>query len=151
MIKIGIDPGCSGAIVVLQFGLPLSFDRMPTMQVGKQTRVNGAALAALLPKGADVRAYVEQVGAMPGQGTASMFSFGHACGVVAGVLGALQIPVTLVTPQSWKKRAGLLNSDKDASRSKAIQVWPEWRELDKKGAGQAYADAAFIALFGDSV
>jgi crossover junction endodeoxyribonuclease RuvC len=86
---------------------------------------------------------------MPGQGVASMFSFGHSAGVIQGVLGAFEIPVVMVTPQSWKKRAGIIGQDKDASRSKAIQMWPKWRELDKKGVGQAYADAAFIALYGE--
>ena len=152
IVKIGIDPGCSGAVVILKNGRPTTWFRMPTMQIGKQTRVNASALAFMMPpEGEYVCAYVEQVSAMPGQGVSSMFSFGHACGVVQGVLGALQIPVTMVTPQSWKKRAGLINSVKDASRTKAIQTWPEWRDLDKIGAGQAYADAAFIALYGDSV
>ena len=94
-------------------------------------------------------AYVELVSSMPGQGVASMFSFGHSAGVIQGVLGALEIPVVMVTPQTWKKRAGLVGQDKDASRTKAIQMWPSWRELDKKGAGQAYADAAFIAVYGN--
>jgi len=145
---VGIDPGASGAIVVLEDGRPIGWAPMPIMQIGSHKRVNASMLADMLPKELK-RAYVEQVGAMPGQGTASMFSFGHSCGVVFGVLGALQIPVVMVTPQSWKKRAGIIGQDKDASRSKAIQMWPKWRELDKKGAGQAYADAAFIALYGE--
>jgi crossover junction endodeoxyribonuclease RuvC len=77
-----------------------------------------------------------------------MFSFGHSCGVIAGVLGAFEIPVTYVTPQAWKKRAGLSGTDKDAARSLAIQMWPAWRELDKRGQGQALADAALIARYG---
>jgi crossover junction endodeoxyribonuclease RuvC len=148
MIKIGLDPGISGAIVFLEDGKPIEWYRMPVMKIGTHQRTNASALAAMLRK-SNTHAYVEQVGAMPGQGTASMFSFGHSCGVIAGVLGSLEIPVTMVTPQSWKKRAGLTGTEKDASRSLAIQRWPEWRELDKKGAGQAYADAAFIALYGD--
>jgi crossover junction endodeoxyribonuclease RuvC len=58
------------------------------------------------------------------------------------------MPVELVPPQAWKKRAGLIGKDKDAARSRAIQMWPDWRELDKKGAGQAFADAALIAYYG---
>jgi crossover junction endodeoxyribonuclease RuvC len=153
MLKIGIDPGLSGAIVVLFYGTPVSIMRMPTMKMGSANRVNASALAAFI-KGEmrekhKLHAYVELVSSMPGQGVASMFSFGHSAGVVQGVLGALEIPVTMVTPQSWKKRAGLTGKDKDASRTLAIQTWPEWRTLDQKGAGQAYADAAFIALYGD--
>jgi crossover junction endodeoxyribonuclease RuvC len=153
MLKIGIDPGLSGAIVVFKNDVPMMWYRMPTMKTGSANRVNASALAAIIRPSIygdqEVRAYVELVGSMPGQGVASMFSFGHSAGVIQGVLGAFEIPVTMVTPGQWKKRAGLTGQDKDASRTKAIQMWPSWRELDKKGAGQAYADAAFIALYGD--
>ena len=153
MIKIGIDPGLSGAIVFLEPNSPIEWHRMPTMKTGSANRVNASALAAkirpywLLNK--KIHAYVELVGSMPGQGVASMFSFGHSAGVIQGVLGAFEIPVTMVTPSQWKKRAGLTGQDKDASRTLAIQMFPFWRELDQKGVGQAYADAAFIALYGD--
>ena len=153
MIKIGIDPGLSGAIVFMETNSPIEWHRMPTMKTGSANRVNASALAAkirpywLLNK--KLQAYVELVGSMPGQGVASMFSFGHSAGVIQGVLGAFEIPVTMVTPGQWKKRAGLTGQDKDASRTLAIQMFPFWRELDQKGAGQAYADAAFIALYGD--
>jgi crossover junction endodeoxyribonuclease RuvC len=153
MIKIGIDPGLSGAIIVLKNDVPMFQYRMPTMKIGSANRVNASALAAMLKPylyfDEPLHAYVELVSSMPGQGVASMFSFGHAAGVIQGVLGALEISVTMVTPQAWKKRAGLMGKDKDASRTLAIQMWPSWRELDQKGAGQAYADAAFIALYGD--
>ena len=123
------------------------------MKTGSANRVNAAALAAIIRRSIfddeETRAYVELVSSMPGQGVASMFSFGHSAGVIQGVLGAYRMPVKMVTPQSWKKRAGLIGKDKEASRTLAIQMWPEWRDLDKKGVGQAFADAAFIALFGD--
>jgi len=152
MIKIGIDPGLSGAIVIMDGDTPVAWYRMPTMKTGSANRVNAPALAAIIRPsiyGEEIKAYVELVGSMPGQGVASMFSFGHSAGVIQGVLGAFEIPVTMVTPSQWKKRAGLVGQDKDASRTKAIQMWPSWRELDKKGVGQAYADAAFIALYGE--
>jgi len=147
---IGIDPGASGAVVVMDakhFNL-IEWALMPTLKVGKATRVNAPALAAMLRDFDAGHAYLEQVGAMPGQGTASMFSFGHSAGVAAGVLGAMEITTTLVAPQTWKRRAGLVGTEKDAVRARAIQLWPSWRALDKKGAGQAFADAALIARFG---
>lgn len=150
MKTIGIDPGLSGALVLLD-NEPLEWITMPTYQVGKNNRVNGAALSRWIK---DLLIYhsfeakMELVGAMPGQGVTSMFSFGHSCGTVMGVLAALDIPVTLVTPQSWKKAAGLQGTDKDAARSKAINMWPKWDVLDTKSKGQAFADAALIARFG---
>jgi crossover junction endodeoxyribonuclease RuvC len=143
---IGIDPGVSGAIVLLEDGQPVEWDLMPSLKTGKTSRVNGSALAHLC--GGVSHVYVESVHSMPKQGVASSFNFGHSAGVVEGVLQALQMPYTLVTPQAWKKRAGLIGQDKDAARSRAIQLWPQWRALDKKGAGQAFADAALIALYG---
>ena len=149
---LGIDPGCSGALVlVTQQGSYIDHLAMPTIKVGTKSRVNGAAVAAWLRQYGITHAYLEQVGAMPGQGTASMFTFGHAAGVAEGILQGLNIPYTLVTPQAWKKSAGLIGSDKDAARSRAIQLYPELRALDAKAKGQAIADALLIARFGIGV
>jgi crossover junction endodeoxyribonuclease RuvC len=147
MRRMGIDPGLSGAVVILEDGQPIEWMRMPTYMMGKSNRVNGAALASFI-NGSEIElAIIEQVHAMPKQGVTSMFTFGHACGTVMGVIGALEIPVASITPQEWKKRAGLVGKDKDAARSKALEIWPHWRVLDKKGEGQAMADAALIARF----
>ncbi|HCQ7175798.1 TPA: crossover junction endodeoxyribonuclease RuvC [Enterobacter cloacae] len=149
---LGIDPGCGGALVlVTEQGGYIDHLAMPTIKVGTKSRVNGAAVAAWLRQYGINHAYLEQVGAMPGQGTASMFTFGHAAGVAEGILHGLGIPYTLVTPQSWKKSAGLIGSDKDAARSRAIQLYPELRALDAKAKGQAIADALLIARFGIGV
>jgi len=149
---LGIDPGCSGALVlVTEQGGYIDHLAMPTIKVGTKSRVNGAAVAAWLRQYGINHAYLEQVGAMPGQGTASMFTFGHAAGVAEGILQGLGIPYTLVTPQSWKKSAGIIGSDKDAARSRAIQLYPELRALDAKAKGQAIADALLIARFGIGV
>ncbi len=149
---IGIDPGIGGAIVILQSRtcpVPIEWMRMPTLKVGKSSRVDCAALARFLTEYDSAEcAYIESVHAMPGQGSASMFTFGHACGAVEGVVTTLMIPVELVTPQRWKKAAGLIGKDKDAARSRAIRAWPRWDALGKKGEGQALADAALIARFG---
>lgn len=148
---IGIDPGISGAIVILQSAAcpsPVEWMRMPVVKLGKSSRVDAAAVARFLADFDVGHAYIEQVGAMPGQGVSSMFTFGHSAGIVEGVVIGQMIPVTKVAPQTWKKRAGLIGSDKDAARSRAIQIWPRWAELGKKGEGQALADAALIARFG---
>jgi crossover junction endodeoxyribonuclease RuvC len=145
---MGIDPGLSGAFVVLEDGTPIEWGIMPIVVEGTSKRVNGTHLAAIWRNTKIDVACLENVGAMPGQGVTSMFTFGHAVGTVRGVLGALEIPVRLITPQVWKKHVGLINKDKDAARSLAIQMWPEWRVLDKKGEGQALADAALIARYG---
>jgi crossover junction endodeoxyribonuclease RuvC len=158
MFIIGVDPGCSGAIVILDLGgAYVAHLDMPTVKVGTKSRVNAAAVAAFLRYHIDalpfhhvsmMHAFIEQVGAMPKQGVSSMFTFGHACGVIEGVIIGLGIPHTKITPQAWKKSAGLIGSDKDAARSRAIQLYPELRALDAIGKGQAIADALLIARHG---
>lgn len=148
---IGIDPGIGGAIVILQSPacpIPIEWCRMPTLKVGKSSRVDCAELARYLQDYDCGEAFVEHVHAMPGNGASGMFTFGHAAGAVEGVLASLCIPYTLITPQRWKKAAGLIGADKDASRSRASQLWPRWAALGKKGEGQALADAALIARCG---
>ena len=149
MLIIGIDPGASGAIVLLEHDVPIEWMIMPTYQVGSAKRVNASELNYFMDRTKYIdHVYVEQVGAMSGQGVTSMFNFGHSCGTVMGVIGALGLSHTMVTPQKWKKAAGLIGTDKDASRARAIQLWPTWRDLDTKARGQAYADAALIARYG---
>ena len=147
MRVLGIDPGAGGAVVILENEYPIEWIRMPTMKVGSATRVIAQELANFIDQEC-AHAYVEATHAMPGQGVVSMFNFGHSCGVVMGVLGAFGIPYTMVQPQSWKKSAGLIGKDKDAARVRAIELWPHWKDLWKKGQGQALADAALIARHG---
>ena len=146
---IGIDPGATGALVMLENDMPIEWLVMPTYKVGSATRVNAAEVAFFMDQGIEVtHVYVEQVGAMPGQGVTSMFNFGHSCGTIMGVIAALGYAHTMVTSQKWKKAAGLIGTEKDAARARGIQLWPHWSDLHKKGKGQALADAALIARFG---
>lgn len=150
MRVIGIDPGATGAIVMLDDGVPIEWEEMPVMTVGKTTRVNASAVAGFIRNTGASHVFVESVHSMPKQGVASSFNFGHNVGTIMGVLGAMGIPHTLVTPQTWKKAAGLIGTDKDAARVRAIQLWPRWTELSKKAKGQALADAALIARYASS-
>ena len=149
MRTLGIDPGATGAIVLLEDGQPIEWAEMPVNKIGSTTRVNAAALTDFIASCCCTHVYVEAVHSMPKQGVASSFNFGHNVGTVMGVLGAMGLPHTLVTPQAWKKAMGLIGTDKDAARARAIQLWPKWRDLDKKGKGQALADAALIARYGN--
>ena len=117
---------------------------------GKGQQVDASALASELfgvGTGTISEVVMEQVGAMPGQGSTSMFNFGEGVGIVKGVLGALQIPVRMVTPQRWKKSAGIAGRDKDAARSLAIQLHPEAAEYLRRRKDVGRADAIMIARF----
>lgn len=146
--RIGIDPGGSGAVVVLCDNNPVAWLNMPLIKVGTNTRVNGAQLAYFLAPYKKAPVFLELVHIMPKQGASSAFTFGHSAGVVQGLVQGLGHPLTMVTPQKWKKAAGLIGTEKDRARSTAILLWPEWRELDAKIKGGALADAALIGRFG---
>ena len=158
-MKIGIDPGITGALALLDGEEVLFVMDMPVIEKthGKGRQVNAAILADNIrhcqavakAEGQGLRVYVEQVGAMPGQGVTSMFTFGEGFGVIKGVLGALSVPYTLVRPQAWKKRAGLQGKPKDAARALVIQRYPEiaGQLTRKKDCGRA--DAVLIARFGE--
>ena len=148
---LGIDPGANGALVVVENGQILSLGDMPTTTVKRGSRevreVNAPLLGQML-KHIDVQAaYLELVGAMPGQGVSSMFAFGRAVGVVEGVLGARGIPVTKVPPQVWQ-RAMRVRGGKDGARERAMQLYPTYAESFARKKDDGRADAALIASYG---
>ena len=130
MKVVGIDPGLNGAIAILQDKKVLSITDMPVMADGKKNKrqLNNAQLAEILRKntseGDEISIVVEQVNAMPGQGVTSMFNFGQTFGAIKGVCAALQLPIFFVRPSKWKKYFELINSSKDSSRTKAIEMYP---------------------------
>ena len=151
---IGIDPGAGGAVAILEKDgrLVQVFD-MPSVEVvvgGKaKRRVSPEMLAAELRmyNVAGTVAYIEQVGAMPGQGVSSMFAFGEAFGLAKGVLAGLTIPVQTVTPGKWKKALNL-NAGKDGARAKAAALWPDMAGEFRRVKDDGKAEAALIGHWG---
>ena len=152
---IGIDPGLSGAIAILENNKVLKVFEMPTMAEGKKNKrqVNGSQIFNEISKrihkdsNQDIRVVIEQVSAMPGQGVTSMFNFGQSFGTLKGICSAMQLPMYFIRPAKWKKYFGLINSEKDASRTKAIEIFPYFSsELSKKKDSNK-ADAILIASF----
>jgi crossover junction endodeoxyribonuclease RuvC len=157
MITIGIDPGLSGAIGLVRDDMALSVWDMPIAGDGRSKRVSAHLLADLLREcmdmglaGEPVSVLLERVGAMPGQGTASMFRFGESCGTAAGVVGGLGLSLRYVAPAVWKRRAGLIGKPKDASRAMAIDLFPEIASSLARKKDNGRADALLIAFFGRS-
>ena len=136
---IGIDPGLSGAIAILEDNKVLSIFDMPVMAEGKKNKrqLNSAQLVDIIKENIkindDIAVVVEQVNAMPGQGVTSMFNFGQTFGAIKGVCAALKLPIFFVRPSKWKKHFDLLNSSKDSSRTKVIEMYPSLsNQLTKK-------------------
>ena len=153
MIIFGIDPGVSGAISVLENNKVLDVIETPTIIDGKKNKrqVNAAQVVKIIKdqKYSDKEKIivVEQVNAMPGQGVTSMFNFGQSFGVLKGICSAMQLSMIFVRPAKWKKYFGLIKTEKDASRTKVIEIFPYISsELSRKKDSNK-ADAVLIASF----
>ena len=143
MLLIGIDPGISGSIC------------LPTMTEGKKNKrqVNGSQIYNEIFNRVkeidkrDIKVIIEQVSAMPGQGVTSMFNFGQSFGILKGICSAMQLPMYFVRPAKWKKYFSLINSEKDASRTKAIEIFPYFSSNLAKKKDSNKADAILIASY----
>ena len=154
MLIIGIDPGISGSICFFEDGKILDVIEMPVMTEGKKNKkqVNGAQiynefLKRINKKEDEIRVVIEQVSAMPGQGVTSMFNFGQSFGILKGICSAMQLPMFFVRPAKWKKYFNLINSQKDASRTRAIEIFPYFSTQLSKKKDSNKADAILIASF----
>ena len=150
---IGIDPGLSGGIAILENNKVKEMFDMPVMPDGKKNKrqLNSAFLVQLIKDNIkdteDTVMVVEQVNAMPGQGVTSMFNFGPTFGAIKGICAALGLPIFFVRPAKWKKHFELINSSKDASRTKAIEMYPSIAEKLSKKKDVNKSDAILIARY----
>ena len=155
MLIIGIDPGISGSICFLDNGKILDVIEMPIMTDGKKNKkqINGSQVYNEIIERIkqfeknQIRVVIEHVSAMPGQGVTSMFNFGQSFGILKGICTAMQLPMFFVRPTKWKKYFNLLNSEKDASRTRAIEIFPYFSSQLSRKKDSNKADAILIASF----
>ncbi len=155
MLIIGIDPGISGSICFFQDGVIKDVVEMPIMIEGKKNKkqVNGSQIFNEISekiKNMDkknIKVVIEHVTAMPGQGVTSMFNFGQSFGILKGICSAMQLSVYFVRPAKWKKYFNLINSEKDASRTRAIEIFPYYSSQLSRKKDSNKADAILIASF----
>ena len=155
MLIIAIDPGINGAICFFENGEVKDVLEMPTMAEGKKNKrqVNGHQMYNELSYRIkkyniqNINVVVEQVSAMPGQGVTSMFNFGQSFGVIKGICSALSLPIYFVRPAKWKKHFNLIKTNKDASRTKVIQIYPGVSSKLSRKKDSNKADAILIARY----
>ena len=155
MLIIGIDPGISGSICFFDDGIIKDVIEMPTMTDGKKTKrqVNSAQVFNEISERTNkidkknIKVVIEQVSAMPGQGVTSMFNFGQSFGIIKGVCSAMNLSMHFVRPAKWKKHFNLINASKDASRTKAIEIFPYFSVNLSKKKDANKADAILIASY----
>ena len=144
-----IDPGASGA---LAFFSPtagtLEIIDMPTVAVKRSAKLKNEISPQMIAPIINARkpgvAIIEKVGAMPGQGSSSMFQFGRGVGMMEGIVAALQIPIEYVTPQAWQKAVGARDG-KDGNRQRAAELFPAYAHLFARKKDDGRADAALMA------
>jgi crossover junction endodeoxyribonuclease RuvC len=151
-LVLGIDIGNAGALAVLADGELIAVHNMPILRDGPAGRpaVNAPLLAEIVARSHATQAFVEFVAARPGESATGAFSFGRSRGVIEGVLGALSLPISFVTPQSWKRFHSIPPGPdkKDLARSKAIALWPTKAELFARKLDHNRAESALIGLYG---
>ena len=155
MFIIGIDPGISGAICFMENSKIIDVIDMPSMVEGKKNKkqVNGSQVFNEITKyikdkeSNEVKVVIEHVSAMPGQGVTSMFNFGQSFGILKGICSAMNLSMYFVRPVKWKKHFNLINSSKDASRTKAIEIFPYFSKNLSKKKDANKADAILIASY----
>ena len=154
MMRIfGIDPGIAGAIAILDEKKIVDAIDLPTMADGKKNKrqLNSAHLSQYISSNITninkTVVVVEQVNAMPGQGVTSMFNFGQTFGAIKGISATLKLPIFFVRPSKWKKHFELINSSKDSSRTKVIEMYPTLSGQLAKKRDVNKSDAILIAKF----
>ena len=155
MLIIGIDPGISGAICFFENGEVKEILDMPNMADGKKNKrqINGPQIYNEISKRIinipkkEVVVVIEQVSAMPGQCVTSMFNFGQSFGVLKGICSAMQLSMHFVRPAKWKKYFNLIKTEKDASRTKVIEIFPYISSQLSRKKDSNKADAILIASF----
>ena len=151
-IVLGIDPGATGAVALLDdTGALLEIHDMPvTLEPNGRHAVNAPLLAAILAKTHARIAYCEFVGARPTDAKTAAFSFGRARGCIEGVAGALEMPIRFLTPPSWKRAIGVPAGveAKDTARTIAISRWPAHAQLFSRKRDVDRAESALIGLAG---
>ena len=149
---LAIDPGAHGALAFFTPGAgTLEVIDMPIVEVKRgakmKNEISPQMLAALIGARKPGMAILEKVGAMQGQGTSSMYQFGRGVGMLEGVLAALHVPTSYVTPQKWQREVGMRDG-KDGARARAAELFPAYAQMFARKKDDGRADASLIAYWG---
>ena len=119
-VWIGIDPGASGGYAWISDGDKRFTAEWDDAKFIEEMR----SVCKFGSDGLTIKTCLERVGAMPGNGSVSMFKFGKSAGFIEGVLQAFHIPYELISPQKWKKEFSL-TSDKSKSIEVCNHLFPD--------------------------
>jgi crossover junction endodeoxyribonuclease RuvC len=142
---LGIDPGLDGGLAIIDGSAIELLETIPTQTKGGfiKRQVDAQKLSNILRVYPDLVCYLEGVASRPGQGVASVFSFGDTYGAIRGVLGALNIPVYTVSPSKWKKALDVSSKEDSLKASKDLFPSVQFKKKDHN-----IAEALLIAYYG---
>jgi crossover junction endodeoxyribonuclease RuvC len=148
---LGVDPGIYGGLAIVDIvdgAAPHLLDAIdiPVVGVGAKERVDTIALRNWITARRPQHALIERAQAMPKQGASSGFKYGRATGSIEAVLTCCEIPMTIIEPTAWKKFHGLRGGEKEASRQRALMLWPTAHALFARKMDHGRAEAALIAI-----
>jgi len=142
---LGIDPGLDGGLAIIDGSAIELLETIPTQTKSGfiKRQVDAQKLSNILRVYPDLVCYLEGVASRPGQGVASVFSFGDTYGAIRGVLGALNIPVYTVSPSKWKKALEVSSKEDSLKASKDLFPSVQFKKKDHN-----IAEALLIAYYG---
>jgi crossover junction endodeoxyribonuclease RuvC len=151
MMILGIDPGLSGGLALVEHGarlLLVDVIDVPTSGEKAKRRVDIAATLRFMQKVKIDHAVIERAQAMPDQGASSGFNYGRAVGALEACVQGMQIPLTIIEASAWKKAHGLIGRDKEDSRQRALQLFPSSAAKLARKLDHNRAESALIAWYG---
>lgn len=141
-LYIGIDPGKTGGIACIETTSLQADDRIDAFKLSETPHDIGEWLIQKIKIRRPIHAMIERVSSRPGQGVASMFSFGRSLGFLEGLLTGTLVPYEYVSPLKWQRAMGCLTGgDKNVSKAAAQRLWPHYKIT------HANADALLIAEY----
>lgn len=154
---LGVDGGMSGAFALLGSDGSLTVWDTPCREIEDGHEADAEGILALLrgirepPEGAFMERG-QEVMRVDADGRRHhqnhMYRYGEVNGMVYGVAVALGIKSTLIWPQTWKRHLHLIGQDKEASRAKASELFPDHVKLWPFKKNHNRAEAALIAKYG---
>jgi crossover junction endodeoxyribonuclease RuvC len=151
-VIVGVDGGIHGGVAFVGFGdngkAPELLDAIdiPVVGVKAKERVDILALRTQIELAKPDHAVIERAQAMPKQGASSGFKYGRAVGAIEAVIALCGVPLTIIEPTAWKKFHGLRGGEKEASRQRALMLFPNAHHLLARKMDHGRAEAVLIAL-----
>jgi crossover junction endodeoxyribonuclease RuvC len=148
-VIVGVDPGLTGALaLVTRYGELVDVVDMPVIdKVVSGTLIRQTLDGWTRACGDLSNAVVERVQTRPGHSGPAVLRTGMNYGILIGAFSSMRLPIVNVSAAKWKRDL-CLGASKDASRARAVELWPEHAGRFARVKDDGRAEAALIGLWG---